>query len=220
MTVTSGLKRYPNTTLWINQTMIKSIYSPDKKYFFFITRGKMGPFKHLKSHKTDFLSIFLKPVHSKFSSLHYPILWELVNASFIPDISIPHTITFSAEHKDGIPPFSSQKLLPWYVHGILDIQRLRLFVKLNYHIGEHGEMGQVGPIVSSTAALWVYLNKACACLMNITSCKTKTFPSVPTCQSPSCCTIPRRLWASSDDHNPEDSESFQWTAKKCIQATL
>lgn len=82
MTATSGLKKYLNRTLQINQTTMKNIYSPNKKYFLFIIRGKMGPFKHLKSHKTG-LSIFLKTVYSKFSSPHYPILWGLVNMSLI-----------------------------------------------------------------------------------------------------------------------------------------
>lgn len=73
MTVTIGLKKYPNGTLWINQAKTKNIYSPNKKYLFFIIREKIGPFKHLKSHKTG-LSTFLKSIHSKFSSPHYPIL--------------------------------------------------------------------------------------------------------------------------------------------------
>lgn len=38
MTVTSGLKRYPNGTLRINQAKTKNIYSLNQKYFFFITK--------------------------------------------------------------------------------------------------------------------------------------------------------------------------------------
>ena len=38
MTVTSGLKRYPNGTLWINQAKTKNIYSLNQKYFFFVIR--------------------------------------------------------------------------------------------------------------------------------------------------------------------------------------
>lgn len=68
---------------------------------------------------------------------------------FYIDISIPHIITFSAEHKDLKSPFLFTEITALCM----------FFLRFNYHIGEHGEMGQVGPIASTTTALSVYGTK-------------------------------------------------------------
>lgn len=195
MSVTSRLKKYPDGTLWINQAKTKNIYSLNQKYFVFIIR-KTGSLKHLRSQKTG-LSISPKFSHNS-------------------PVSITQYYQGSQE-TDSQYESDSRYISSKYHHLFCKASRscVSLFVHTNYcpgmflvfltYRGSDCSSYSIATVKHKVGwASWdqflqpqspfgVYLNKACTCLMNFTSCKTSTFTSIPTRQPSSCCKIPRWL---------------------------
>lgn len=75
MTVMSGLKRYPNGTMYINQAKGKNIYSLYQKYFFIIRKNKPIETSQVPENQLEYL-----PEAYSLTILQSPlpnIIWDL-----------------------------------------------------------------------------------------------------------------------------------------------